>query len=158
MPGWFLQAVNKCVFYVDTTRLFFSTPIPGPCAISTWRMCLIKSGGVMMRWCVRDDKRVWRGGGRRWAHGVPPHRLHRISTPEDVRTIIIIGNFGIQKGSWSRKISKKFRVAIQLNIQRTSPPDLPFGCVSFIAAENEIKAFSFVYLFVNHFCAAALWR
>lgn len=42
-------------------------------------------------------------------------------------------------------------MAVQLNIRRNSPLDLPFGCVSFIAAENEIKAFSFVYLFAHNF-------
>lgn len=155
MPGRFSQAVNKCMFYVDTTRLFFFFPHSG--AVCHLHMTHVsykvgRSDDAMMR--ARRRACLTRGrsevSGRRAA---PSHsrRLGGIAALEDARRLRLIGNVGFRRGELVSKDKSKFRVAIQLNIQRNSPLDLPFGCVSFIAAENEIKAFSFVYLFVHNF-------
>lgn len=110
----------------------------------------------MMRWCARDDKRVWGGRGRRWGE-----RTTSRSVTQSSSGLKLASRRRWQPpANWKRRLPEselvskdkfKFRVAVQLNIQRNSPLDLPFGCASFIAAENEIKAFSFVYLFVHNF-------
>lgn len=137
------------MFYVDTTRLSFF--FRGPCAISTWRMCLIKSGEVMMRWCVRDDKHVWRGEGGVGGEGRTSRSVTQSSQPtlgsgKAFTASSLIGNVGFQRASWSPKISYNSS-GHPIKRPEKFPFWSPFGRVSFIAPEMKSRLSLFIYLF-----------
>lgn len=100
---------------------------------------------LMRAWwqaCLTRGRSEVRGGRPALSHS----RLSRRSALEGVHSLLLIGNVGFQRASWSPKISYNSS-GHPIKRPEKFPFWSPFGCVSFIAPEMKSRLSLFIYLF-----------